>query len=242
MGHRNQTGRHRRGRTAARAPRAAGGIPWVARRAVPQRLGGDRRCHLRDVRASEGDEPGRTEPLRQPGVVGRVVVGILQRSHAEVLGVPGEVGHRVLQQERHAAEGPVGHRSVGRRDGAVELTVDDGVQLGVELLDAGDGGFDELTRVHLAAANEVGGVGGVEPGQRFGLRFFLHGLTVRRARPHFIGSAPRPAPPPPSSPCSTAWSGRSRSGESSRAAVTPGRGRERPAPGGACPCGPQNLS
>ena len=85
---------------------------------------------------------------------------------ALVKGVPGGLGEQVLQQIGDAAK--VACRQVGRhRIGTrlLEALVDDRVEPRVELLDARDGLVDELEGADLAAPDQLGLGGRVQPGQ-----------------------------------------------------------------------------
>jgi hypothetical protein len=75
------------------------------------------------------------------------------------------MGDGVLDEERHAAEGPLEQVAVGGGAGFVGQAVDDGVQLAVEVVDPGDGGVDQLGRRRLAAPDQLCLRRGVEPGR-----------------------------------------------------------------------------
>jgi hypothetical protein len=91
-------------------------------------------------------------------------VDLLQEARAEVHRIAFGVAEEVLQEERYAAERTVGQgvpaRLVAR---AVEEPVDHRVQLGVQPLDALDGGIDQLERARLPRSDEVGQSYRVEP-------------------------------------------------------------------------------
>ena len=71
----------------------------------------------------------------------------------------GLTGHRaqdVLDQEGNAAERAIREVRRGRgRPGLVERRMNHGIQLGIELLDAHDGGIDQFEGGYLAGSNEL---------------------------------------------------------------------------------------
>src|SRR5215469_9245723 len=137
-------------------------IPWIARGRKAHRLRSHRRAELRHVGTADSDEPGRTEHLGQEG---RDRPGQLtQRPDAKRCGLPGDHAANVLEQDRHTAERAVGQIAGGFLSGQVESRPDHGVQLRIKLLDPGDGGVHELERACLAAANQIGLRGRVQPG------------------------------------------------------------------------------
>ena len=105
--------------------------------AVRLRFGGRHQAELGRVRLPDDDEPGALELLEEVARRGR---GVVRRSAATRLpawyGVARERAVEVLDDDRDAAERPVG--KVGGRGVArpVEQRMDDRVQLAVELLDA----------------------------------------------------------------------------------------------------------
>ena len=81
------------------------------------------------------------------------------------------VAHRVLHEERHTPKRSVGQvrgRGLGARP--IEAFVDHRVERGVQRLDPRDRGVDELERRCLAARDEIGLGGGVEPREVVGHR------------------------------------------------------------------------
>jgi hypothetical protein len=63
---------------------------------------------------------------------------------------------QILDQEGHAAQGAVGQVPLRRLARLVEHGVDDGVDLRVARLDAGNGGLDQFQRRHLPGAHQFG--------------------------------------------------------------------------------------
>ena len=156
-------------RSAAGATGAVIRVPGVVGRAVGQRLGRGHQAELGRVGPAEDDEARLPVALREVGVLGVDVARLLERLDAHVERVTGGGRPQVLQQEGHAPERAVGQVG-GRRllAGPVEALVDDGVELRVQGLDAGDGGVDQLERRRLAAADQVGLGHGVEAGEVIG--------------------------------------------------------------------------
>ena len=76
-------------------------------------------------------KPGVAEALRRGGVDRRSEAGVLERLHAQVQRLAGERRAEVLEQERDAAEGPVGQLASGRLARLLEELVDDRVELGL---------------------------------------------------------------------------------------------------------------
>jgi len=112
------------------------------------------------------DEAGGAELGGQVGVIVLDPAGITEETHAFVHRVAGRVAGQVLEEERHPAEGSVGKRGVGGlRARLVEERVDHRVELGVELLDARDGGVGELGRRDLAVAHQPRLGGRIEQGK-----------------------------------------------------------------------------
>ena len=116
--------------------------------------------------------PTNTSPAARKRAASQVSSGsvqpqALQQAHAAVERIAGGVAHRVLHEERHAAERAVG-RVAARRErfgaGLLEALVDHRVERGVQCLDARDRGVDELGRRRVAARDELGLGGCVEPG------------------------------------------------------------------------------
>ena len=103
-------------------------------------------AELGRVRATAAHEAGLTKAADEVVRVVRPVVVVLQETHALVVGLAFDGAHEILEQRRDATERPVGNRLRCLIARLVEARVDDGVQLGVELLDAVDRGVDELHR------------------------------------------------------------------------------------------------
>ena len=125
----------------------------IARRAEAPRLGRREDAELGRVGLAADDEAGVDVALRQllghrRGVVAREVGPLVERR-------AGELRAEVLQEERHAAERPVGQLARRLVPGAVEELVDDRVQLRVELLDARDRLADQLGRRDLLGADQL---------------------------------------------------------------------------------------
>ena len=123
--------------------------------AVGVGLGGAHQGQLGHVRATEGDQPARSEGERQLVVGGRPPLRVAQRPHALVVRLAGLLAADVLEQERHAAERTVGEWAAGFPPGALELPMDHAVQLRIERLDSRHRGVDELDRLDVAAANQL---------------------------------------------------------------------------------------
>ncbi len=142
-------------------------VPRVARRAVGERFGGDRRPPLGGVRPAEDDEPGAAELPRQVRVGRGDVTDPLQRPRPRVVGLPGHRQRQVLDEEGHTAQRPAGERGeLG--PGPFVARPDHRVDLRVEPLDALNRRVDELFRRRIAAADEVGTGGRVEVGEVVG--------------------------------------------------------------------------
>ena len=153
---------HRRGAPTAGATGAVPGVPRVAGGAVRLGLGGGHQPELGRVGLAHGDEPGRPELGEQVAVVVGDVADLLQQPVPVMERVARRRTVMVLEDRRHTGERGAGG-DLGRGDsGLVEEGVDHRVQLGVELLDPGDRGLDELGGRHRAAAHEIGLRGGVE--------------------------------------------------------------------------------
>src|SRR5947207_463742 len=71
---------------------------------------------------------------------------VVQRFHSVVLWVAGTVGVKILDEQRHTAERPVGQWCLRFGARLVEAPMDHRVELRIELLDAGDRVVDELER------------------------------------------------------------------------------------------------
>ena len=110
------------------------------------RFGGGHQPELRRVRAARDDKAGGAVASDEPAVGGRDVVGVAQHAGTVVHRIADAAGVEVLHEEGHAAERSVGQLAFRVLDRRVEATVDDRVELRVELLDAGDGRFDQLHR------------------------------------------------------------------------------------------------
>ena len=144
-----------RGATAGAACRMRR-VPRVLRRAVRVRLGRRQDAELRHVGLADRDQAGVAEPLGQERVHRRAEVSVLEHLHAQVERLAGEGGSDVLEEERDALEGAVRKRASRCLAALLEELVDDGVQLGIQLLHPRDRGVDELERAGLARADELG--------------------------------------------------------------------------------------
>ena len=123
------------------------GVPRVARRAVRLGFGRRHQPELGRVRLADDDEARRLELREQVArASARCSSPLCSARLPAWYGAPASVPSRSLTTIGTPRNGPSG--SVAARRGArpVEQRVDDGVQLAVQLLDAGDRGVDELDR------------------------------------------------------------------------------------------------
>lgn len=150
-------------------------------------LGGGNDAELRCIGATEDHEAGGTQLRGEVRILGRPPVQPLEQLHAGVVGIPHGFAAQVFEEKRHTAKRTV--RELGRsRLGArlFEAGMDDGVQLGIELLDARNRSVDELERTRLPASNELSLCDGVEAREVVGHWTFLQdSLALRNdsARP-----------------------------------------------------------
>ena len=151
--------------TPAGAARRVLEVPGVAGCAVGDRLGRRQDAEFGHIGLADGDEACVAEARTENGVDGQTEVGLLQGAHAQVGGLAGEPGAEVLEQEGHAAEGPVGQLARGLLARLVVEPMDDRVDLGVDALGALDRGLDQLRGRGLAAADQLGLRGRVHLGQ-----------------------------------------------------------------------------
>ena len=106
-------------------------------RAVGERFRRHRARELGQVGLADEHEPRGAEALGEPRVGLLVPVEVLQHLHAAMERVPGRVADAVLHEERHASERSGRELGVGRGgERLVVETMDDRVELRVELLDA----------------------------------------------------------------------------------------------------------
>jgi hypothetical protein len=126
-------------------------VPRVARGREALRFRGHRRAEFRHVGPAKRDEAGRAEVFRQEGREreGHVAHG----PDAERRRLAGERAAQVLEQDRHAAERAVGQVARRLPPRLVEPGADHGVQLGIDLLDPGDGVLGQLRGAGLTAAD-----------------------------------------------------------------------------------------
>jgi hypothetical protein len=137
------------------------GIPRVAGRGKASRLGGHRGAKLRHVGAAERDEAGRPELFRE---VGRYrPCHRAQRPEAERRGLTRDRAAQIFVQDRHAAEWAIGQVALGLLPRSIEPCPDHGIQLRVDRLNRGYGRRCQLFGAHLAAADQIGLCGGVQP-------------------------------------------------------------------------------
>ena len=154
--------RRNRGRAAtARSSGRPGEVPRIVRGAVGVRLGRRQQPELGCVRLPD-DHASRGAESREEV---RVVVGddpeVAEEPVAEVERFAGERAVEVLDEDRYAAEGPVG-RIVGLGAGALVAPVDHRVEVGVDRVDAFEGGVDELARREHTVAHQGGLIDRVE--------------------------------------------------------------------------------
>ena len=164
---------------------------------------------LGGVGLAEEDEARLAEAPREVAVLLLDPAHLAQEAHALVHRVAGRVGAQVLEQERHAAEGPVGQVAGRRLARLVEQRRDHRVELGVQPLDALDGLVDQLGRAGLAGPDELGLGGGVEAGG-----------AHRRNLPLSAGRARRGSRASSASQASRSQPWRSRSGRRSASLVS----------------------
>ncbi len=139
---------------------AAGGIATATdvRRALDHGVDAVR-VGTRFLAAAEGDEAGRTEPQGQPTVRPGAPSCLSRGEQAFVVRLSRLLGAQILQEERHSAERCVGPQRLGGvGEGPFVLTVDDGVQRGINGFDPLDGFRHELAWMDLAPASSASAV------------------------------------------------------------------------------------
>ncbi len=141
------------------------GIPRIARRAVCEGLCGGGEPELWRVGLAEQDEPGVAELSREVGVLGGDESELLHERHAAVQRIARAGGDQVLQEKGHAPKRSGNELRRGLCPRALEERDDHGVEFGVDLLDASDGGLDELESRDVARTHELGLGGGIEIGE-----------------------------------------------------------------------------
>ena len=148
------------------------------RRAVRERFRRHRARELGQVGLADEHEPRGAEALGEPRVGLLVPVEVLQHLHTAMERITGRVAHAVLHEERHAPERS-GRELGGGRGGErlVVETMDDRVELRIELLDARDRPLDQLGRRHVAAPYRLGLRRGVHPREVVGHSAILSRLT-----------------------------------------------------------------
>ena len=95
---------------------------------------------------------------------GTTKCAVFDCGHPFVELLPGGGAHEVLEHDGHTPERPVGYRAGRVAPRRVEAGADDGVELGVELLDAFDGVVDELGGRCRAGPDHLRQGTGVEEG------------------------------------------------------------------------------
>ncbi len=131
------------------------GTPGAAAGTIGLRLGGRPGAELGHVGAAHHDEARGLELLDQVGGRRRAMVRIAKEARPPVERVAGAVAAgEILQQEGHAAEGPLGQRAGGLSPRALVVLVDDGVELRIEVFDQSDRSLDELFGRDLAPMDQ----------------------------------------------------------------------------------------
>jgi hypothetical protein len=120
---------------------------------VQRRLHGADDPELRGVGAAEDDETRRAVAPHDLRVVRGDEPAKETRPAGERLAA--DLRHQVLEQERDAAQRPVGERTLRLGERPLEPPVDDGVDRTVARCDALDRRRHQLARVHLAATDEL---------------------------------------------------------------------------------------
>jgi hypothetical protein len=114
------------------------------RRAERRWLGRRQDAPLGRVRLAAQDEARLAEAAGEVGLEVLAPVEVAEHRHAVAEALAGAVAPEVLQQQRHPAERAVRQRASSRVARGVERRRDDGVELGVQLLDAVDRRVHEL--------------------------------------------------------------------------------------------------
>jgi hypothetical protein len=166
VGHGNEASGDGRGRAAAGAAGGTPGVPGVAAGAEQAGLAGGKETELGCVGLAEDDEAGTLEP----GDELAIVIGneFAQEGRTGCQGHAGTAGQDILEQERHTGKGARGELGNRGSAGLLKHGCDDGVERGIQALDALDGGINQLDGSHLAPADELGLGGGVEKGEGVG--------------------------------------------------------------------------
>jgi len=153
MRHRYHARGDHRGRAAARSARGALGVPGVVRGAIENRLRRRVVAELGRRAHAGGDDPRGTEALHEFGVVaGDQCFG--QRAAAARWRAPG-LHAEFLEEQRHAAERPVGQSARDLGTGQVVDPCGDGVERAVYRIDAGEGVVEQFRGRHFAFAHEL---------------------------------------------------------------------------------------
>ncbi len=126
------------------------------RGAVGEGLGCGQDAELGGVGLAEEHEACLAELAREVCVLWLAPAQTLQERHALVKWIPGGVAGEILQQHRHAAEGPVGQRRTRCREGALGQVGDDRVQQRIQRVDASERVLDELAWRDLAGSHQLG--------------------------------------------------------------------------------------
>ena len=151
--HRERSGRHQRRRAPARAPRAAGRVPGIQRRAVDGRGGVDVEGELGRRGAHQRHQAGGAEAAHER----RLAAGdVAVEQAAPEPERPSRLGQGVLDREWHPGERPVGRR------GVLVRATDDRVQARLHGRDGAQGRVADLVPVHLTGrhqARQLGRVG-----------------------------------------------------------------------------------
>jgi hypothetical protein len=145
------------GRTATRSTRGVVRIPQIARRPVGVGLGNRPRAEFGHVGAPDDDEPGCEKALHDVRRRLRAVVHALQEARSAVDRISGAADRaQVLQEEGDAAKRPVRKVAGSFVARAIEVLVDDGVELWIQALDPRDRSLDQFDRLQVAPAHQQG--------------------------------------------------------------------------------------
>ena len=157
---RHHAARDGRPRAAGRSARRSAVIPRIPRRAPQHRFSGRMVAELRRRRLAEDHETSRTVAASQLRIGRRHLRS--EGSRPLRLDRPTKRRAEILQQKRHATKRAVRQARVDLGQRPVEEPGDDGVQRGIDVLDARDRRLDELARRRIAVPNELRLRNGVE--------------------------------------------------------------------------------
>ena len=157
--HREHPGRHRRGGPARGAAGRALQVPGVVRRAEEACLAGGQDAVLGQRRRADDHEAGIAQAPCDVVVIVGHVVGHQPAAVGEAQALDGPV---VLDGRGDAREGTrvAGRDRVGGGQRTLGVDLHEGVELGVELLDAIERALHELARGDLAGAHHAGELAG----------------------------------------------------------------------------------